>query len=373
MSESALPNIDRGAHLLACFWIPFPCASLLVCTRFYSRIARHELGLDDWAILASWVLYVIGLVLSTLMVQHGGVRHIEYVATSDLLFVLKLEIINQPFGVFGALFGKSSVALFISRISGHTSRWRRLFLIINVVLYAVISVVNVAVLLGQCRPISALWDQSLLRSGHATCIEPMINTDISMLQAAFGAYLDFALALLPLTFLIELRVDMRKRMALCLILGLGIIAGVCACVKTSKFSAAASLSDPTWGSYSLYMWASLELPFVIIAACIPPSKPVWDFLIKRKPISVSNSGSNYDPGSNSSYRLIPFKVSAYVESMGPNKSFKHVACNREDPVPMDESPDQVWRTVQIMQTSQVIPAGEHLKETREIVDRGTTQ
>ena len=141
------------------------------------------LGATQLTNFSKQVLYVIGLVLSTLMVQHGGVRHIEYVATSDLLFVLKLEIINQPFGVFGALFGKSSVALFISRISGHTSRWRRLFLIINVVLYAVISVVNVAVLLGQCRPISALWDQSLLRSGHATCIEPMINTDISMLQA----------------------------------------------------------------------------------------------------------------------------------------------------------------------------------------------
>ncbi|RDK41696.1 hypothetical protein M752DRAFT_29016 [Aspergillus phoenicis ATCC 13157] len=54
-----------------------------------------------------------------------------------------------------------------------------------------------------------------------------------------------------------------------------------------------------------------ELLFVIIAACIPRSKPVWDFHIKRKPIGVSNSNSGYDLWSKSSYRLVPDKISAY--------------------------------------------------------------
>ena len=38
-----------------------------------------------------------------------------------------------------------------------------------------------------------------------------------------GAYLDFVLAILPLSFIIELKVELRKRIVLCLILGLGIV------------------------------------------------------------------------------------------------------------------------------------------------------
>jgi hypothetical protein len=40
---------------------------------------------------------------------------------------------------------------------------------------------------------------------------------------AFGAYLDFALALLPLTFVVELNMSVKRRIALCVLLGLGVL------------------------------------------------------------------------------------------------------------------------------------------------------
>lgn len=73
-------------------------------------------------------------------------------------------------------------------------------------------------------------------------------------------------------------------------------------------------SDPTWASYMLYLWTFLELPLVIIAACIPPSKPLWDFLMKGRPIKPSNNSSSYAAGSNASYRIGFVKTSVQAQS-----------------------------------------------------------
>lgn len=40
---------------------------------------------------------------------------------------------------------------------------------------------------------------------------------------AFGAWIDFFLALLPLTFILKLKVSVKKRMVLCALLGLGLV------------------------------------------------------------------------------------------------------------------------------------------------------
>lgn len=90
-------------------------------------------------------------------------------------------------------------------------------------------------------------------------------------------------------------------------------AGICACIKTSKFTAAINTTDPTWNSYSLYLWTFLEVPLVIIAACIPPSTPIWDFLIKGQPIKLSTS-SSYTADSTTSFRIGFIKTSVHARS-----------------------------------------------------------
>jgi hypothetical protein len=38
---------------------------------------------------------------------------------------------------------------------------------------------------------------------------------------AFGAWIDFALAILPISFIIKLRLDLKRRVGLCVLLSLG--------------------------------------------------------------------------------------------------------------------------------------------------------
>ena len=262
MAAALPPNDNRAPNLLCCFWVPFPFTVAIVATRFYCRGARKDFGYDDWTVLLAWVkrsspfhethgqvltlpsqmLYTVSVAMSTSMELHGGGRHAVYIGQSDLLYIGKLQIITQVPAALSAMLGKISVALFIMRISGRTSKWRRWFLSIHITIYTIITIINIAILLGQCRPIQALWDPSIKLSGNAKCLDPSVNTDITLVQSckiypplgqsldlltripsAFGAYLDFALAILPLSFIVELKIALQKRIVLCLILGLGIM------------------------------------------------------------------------------------------------------------------------------------------------------
>ncbi|RAH39937.1 uncharacterized protein BO95DRAFT_488807 [Aspergillus brunneoviolaceus CBS 621.78] len=317
MSAALPPDENRAVSLLLCFWVPFPFTVGLVVTRFYCRGMRKDLGYDDWTILVAWMLYTAAAAMSTAMELRGGARHVAYLSAEEILYIGKMQIINQFPAALSAMCGKISVALFIMRISGRTSKWRRWFLTVHIVLYFCLTVLSLCMLIGQCKPVQALWDMSLRTSGQASCLDARINTDITMLHKAFGAYLDFVLALLPLSFIIDLKVSLRKRIVLFCILSLGIVAGICACIKTSEFIPATAGTDPTWDGYALYLWAFLEIPLVIIAACIPPSKPIWDFLVKGQPIrpSTNHSSSNYTAsgGSTGSYRIGFVKTSVRAQ------------------------------------------------------------
>jgi hypothetical protein len=68
-------------------------------------------------------------------------------------------------------------------------------------------------------------------------------------------------------------------------------AGICCSLKTAQFfKADGDTTDPTWGGYTLYLWAVVELALIIIAACIPASRPLWD-VFKRKSTTTKKTSS----------------------------------------------------------------------------------
>ena len=55
--SSALPlNVDRGGSVLAALWVPFPFTVFLLTARFSVRVSRRMTGMDDWFMLAAWVI-----------------------------------------------------------------------------------------------------------------------------------------------------------------------------------------------------------------------------------------------------------------------------------------------------------------------------
>jgi hypothetical protein len=133
--------------------------------------------------------------------------------------LLKLNWIAQPLAIFCLGSAKISVAFLITRLLNRTSVWRRWSLYITSALTAINTCLMIIFTFAQCEKPAALWDDELRPS--VKCWDPSIQSNFSIYGASMHAAMDFFLALLPITLVWGLKTSLRKRLALCGLLGCG--------------------------------------------------------------------------------------------------------------------------------------------------------
>ena len=157
----------------------------------------------------------------------------------------RINWITQPVAIYALASGKISVALLIWRIMGR-SKWRKAFLLYGAMIANVV-VCTIAIILTfvQCRPVAALWDPELVVMGKGTCWPPKRQVYFSIFVGSMSdsfhrvitqlllltqpnpvgylAFLDLALALLPITIMWNLQLSLRKKVGICAIMGLGVL------------------------------------------------------------------------------------------------------------------------------------------------------
>ncbi|MCJ1249123.1 hypothetical protein MMC30_006346 [Trapelia coarctata] len=258
---------------------------LLVSGRLYVRISMKNLGPDDYCMVVALILYVIGVSLSTVDVANGSTRHIYYLNHDQIKSVLRYMWIVQPFGIMASAFGKTSVAFLTLRLMGPHVVWRKWILYTNMVLYMLGSIVSCVITLVQCSPVQALWETG--RGSH--CWDPKIAADVGIFLTAYSAFIDFSLALIPVTILWSLKVSPKKKLGLSLLLSLGVLAGITAVMKALQIPAYVDPVDITWTTFGFFAWASTEISLLIICGCVPAIKPLYDRVKNGKPLLPVNS------------------------------------------------------------------------------------
>jgi hypothetical protein len=151
----------------------------------------------------------------------GGTRHLAYLSENPghLVYVTKLNWIAQPLAIFCLGSGKIAIAFLILRLLNRASVWRKWSLYIAVVWTAINTVLMILFTFIQCGNAAALWDQSLKET--TTCWDPQVQSSFSIYGAAVHALTDFYLAAIPVTLVWGLKTDLKKRLALCALLGCG--------------------------------------------------------------------------------------------------------------------------------------------------------
>ncbi|MCJ1266413.1 hypothetical protein MMC22_006298 [Lobaria immixta] len=245
-------NENRGPQLLAMYWTECTVVTIIVALRFYCRIKIKGLGLDDWTVLFTTVLSLVLAGLATLAVAHGGARHLYYLQASDISSVLKLNWMIQPFGIMALATAKISVAFTMLRIISSVNIWRRRFLYFCMISTFLTCAVGAILTFVQCNPPRALWTFV----PGATCWNPRVQSNYAIFSASYNSFMDIILALLPIPIIWKLHMTLQKRIGLCILLGLGILAGISAAIKTSKLVDLRHRSDLTWATFDLFAWTA---------------------------------------------------------------------------------------------------------------------
>lgn len=188
-------NQNRASSVLAIYWVPYPILVILIAARIFVRVKIQSLGLDDFFMFLAWVsvfnkhtslkmltAFKITISVSDSLTSYylirGGGRHLFYLNPDQITIILKYSFLSSAIGFPSAVFGKSSVAIFLLRIIGPVGTWRRRFIYGNFVLYWATSVALVILGIVRCSPVSSLWEPV----PGSKCLNPNVLASLSIFQ-----------------------------------------------------------------------------------------------------------------------------------------------------------------------------------------------
>ncbi|OQE77021.1 hypothetical protein PENNAL_c0063G02432 [Penicillium nalgiovense] len=239
--------------------------------------------LSNWKFVGRfrWDFAVAGLTVATegtaqvflqLSVNAGMGHHLDSLSDTQIVTALHWSWVFQLLAIAASMLGKLAILAFLVQIRGRHEK-KPWFLII---LGGLIGAVNIAVLgtiLGQCRPMHKLWDDSV----EGTC-DPgrKMNQNYSFFQASFNAFSDVLLALYPVHLFWKLQMKLRIKIALSILMGLD------------------AQSD-------LLIWASTEAWIVVIVGCVPPIRPLMEKVLQQLGFTSKKPSTPYQYRNSSGY------------------------------------------------------------------------
>lgn len=223
---AALPHDNLGPHLTAVIWALILLAAAFLGTRIYCKSRFNgTIWWDDGILIASFVCLLVDVCLTTYLVSLGYGRHIWDFPFENFSRFSLAVVIRAVFSITALAWSKTAFGITLLRL---TTGWMK------ATVWFVIITVNISLGLSallyfvQCKPLSAAWDPSV----DGTCIDNQILYKYNVFSGAYGAAMDFALALLPWKLLMVLQMRKKEKIGAGLAMSMGVLAGIAAIVKT---------------------------------------------------------------------------------------------------------------------------------------------
>lgn len=245
----------------------------------------------------SQAIQLTAQIILQLSLNTGIGRHRSALSYHEATEALKWAAVFQILAVASSVTGKLAIMGFLVQIRGLRERRPWFFWTLGILLIA-INVVDFGTMLGQCRPMRKIWDSEI----QGTC-EPgrKVNEIYSFFQAGFNAFSDALLAAYPIHLFWKLQMELRVKIGLWFLMGLGWIAAVCAAIKTYQIRYLMDPSDLTYKISLLLIWGSTESWIILIVSCIPPIKPVVKRILEILHIISTASSSSKNRYYNHNY------------------------------------------------------------------------
>ncbi|CAG9985187.1 unnamed protein product [Clonostachys byssicola] len=261
-------------------------STIFILLRLFTRgKIMAKLHADDWlaslSVLFQWacVAFVI------LAIKAGNGRHFDTLSIDEREGTIFWTVLALPMGMLAFSIPKLGVAALLTRIMNPTKQHK--LAVWGLTSFCASTVVaSIILIFAQCTPMRALWDLSVV---DKKCIPGSVVVDFLIFSGSVSAFTDLYLALYPATVLFKLQMNVRKKIALSVALGIGSVATVIAIKKCTRLPALAE-KDFTYKTSDLVLWVVGEGTTIIVASCIPLLQPLVDLIFGRR--ALNSSGNN---------------------------------------------------------------------------------
>ncbi|KAK6373743.1 hypothetical protein LTS17_008236 [Exophiala oligosperma] len=208
-------------------------------------------------------------------VNRGAGQHLDIVlqaGAENLLIYSKIVYVSSIFYNASLGFIKASVLTLYARLG---DKQLRLFSFIVLGICVCSATANVLICIFQCAPIKAAWDTSIVSK---TCVN--INA-FYLANAATNIFTDLLTYFLPVRLVMKLQVPRNQKIAVGVMLSLGLLACISSIVRITFLPNMLSSPDPTSVIAKPYYWSIIEINVGVLAASLPSLKPLARRVLPR--------------------------------------------------------------------------------------------
>ncbi|CCF41401.1 integral membrane protein [Colletotrichum higginsianum] len=283
MSEAYAAE-NKGPNIMLTIFVIVDISTLFIAARLFVRIKiLGQTHLDDHLTVLSLLLSYLTVGLEIWAIRCGNGRHADTLSQEQQSAAILSTISGFPPNVLAYTVPKFAVVALLVRIL-NPGRVHQMVLWSLATVCLVLVSLCIIILFAQCSPTYAQWDFSVT---NKNCWSPSVLVNVAILTRAYSAALDLYLAIYPATVLMRLQMNMKKKIALSVALGIGSISCFISIYKSTRLPSLAS-QDFIYDSADLVVWTIVEGNTLIIAACIPILGPLVELALGRRVLSTTD-------------------------------------------------------------------------------------
>ncbi|EFQ33080.1 integral membrane protein [Colletotrichum graminicola] len=283
-------------------------STLVVGLRVYVRFRLSESkkiwGWDDVFAVLGWVFFLPSVAFILIATCYGLGAHDAQIPEGQLVYY-QIKVKEDMFWCEVVYFTstvmtKLSMSIMIVRLS--TTRIYAYIIWGSMALLAVNLIVCMAIWLGSCSPVPALWNENLgycrLRNGWI--LAAYIGTVVL-------AIVDWTCAITPFFLIRGLQMPKRRKISLQIILSLGIIGSIAGLVRLGYYY---SYDTKTYPNESLYnwgqsvLWSVLEGGLGVMTCSMPPLRKLASTYFRGSTSENSKKSSGNTAVDNTELRTV---------------------------------------------------------------------
>ncbi|KAK8040905.1 hypothetical protein PG994_013912 [Apiospora phragmitis] len=271
-------------------------SSIVVAVRLYVRKLYDSFAVDDWMMLAGWILNIAHNASVIVLATYGMGAH-DYELTAGMGHKISMwTIIWQFIYVLDGALIKSSIVVTMLRLAN-----RREYKIILWTLFGLTWAtwqISWPVAIFQCKPVSAAW------TGVGDCKSGQkVILQVSYFVSAVNIFTDLATALTPILLLRHLQMPARTKYLTMAILSLGVFASVATTIRISYTWAYTAKSEQIYNIGKIVLLTVLECDLGLIAGSLPMLRRLFPSLNGSQAKSTNNVNSAI-PGRSGDVTLV---------------------------------------------------------------------
>ncbi|KDN67724.1 hypothetical protein CSUB01_10646 [Colletotrichum sublineola] len=258
------PIQNYGPLISVIIWFfCFFCGAFLALGRYAKLSQGKKLWWDDCIVMFSWTCLFVESIITQMSINIGFGRHYYSIhPQANLLTIALYASVGASVSCFASATSKVASGVTLLRL---TSGWYKVFVWFAVVTLTVFMLPSASITWLKCHPL----EKNFNRQMEGACWDKSITLNYGILSAAWCAFMNFALALIPWKLIWKMRLERHDKICVCFALSLEWLPGVC--VIRGVYLVQLEEGDFFFNGKDVTIWTAVETATAIIGSSIPNS------------------------------------------------------------------------------------------------------